>query len=172
MRSILFILIIISTFANGQELEKNYKDDFTGDSVKRTSWEFLNNASNGFTAKFRISNIDDHYFLNLKMMIGSSNPKVFSIHEGDKLMFKLSNEEIVELLSSSSEITCTGCGSTGLIGSAAQGINISYIITKEQFDKLKSTSVSKLRVYTTDGYVENDVKEKHSKTIQKAFQLF
>ena len=171
MKKILLFLFI-SSFMFAQEIEKNYKDEFTGSQIIKTDWEFLNNASKGFSAKFRISKINENYYLDLKMMIGSSNPKVFSIHEGDKLMFKLSNDEILELLSESSEVTCTGCGSTGLVGSAAQGINISYSITEEQFQQLKSTPVAKLRIYTTDGYVENDVKDKHAKTIQKTFQLF
>ncbi|WP_312208265.1 hypothetical protein [Empedobacter sp.] len=172
MRNIIIYLFFISSFINAQESEKNYKDEFTGDNIKRSSWEFLNNASNGFTAKFRLSNIENLYYLDLKMMIGTSSPKVFSIHEGDKLMFKLKNDEIIEINSLSSEITCTGCGSTGLIGSKAQGIKTTYALTDEQFNKLKSEPVSKIRIYTTDGYVENDVKGKHSKTIQKAFQLF
>ncbi len=171
MKKILLFLFI-SSFAFAQKIEKDYKDEFTGSQIIKSDWEYLNNASKGFSAKFRLSKIDDLHYLDLKMMIGSSHPKVFSIHEGDKLMFKLSSDVIIELPSLSSEVTCTGSGSTSLVGSAAQGINISYSITEEQFQQLKSTPVAKLRIYTTDGYVENDVKEKHAKTIQKTFQLF
>ena len=163
----IIIISIISFNAFGQEIEENRVDDFTGNSIKRTSWETLNMTMK-FAAYFRISNIDDLYFFDLKMMIGG---KVFSIDKEQELMLKLSNNEIITLPNLKHTITCNGCGARGLSGSNAQGIKVSYLITEEQIYKLKDSDVTKIRIYTTNGYVENDLKSKHNKKIKKAMSL-
>ena len=151
-----------------QELVVNKIDDFTGNTVKRTSWETLNMTMK-FTAYFRISKINDNYYFNLKMMLGGGS--VFSIGEGQEFMFKLSNGEIIKLPNLEYAITCTGCGAKGFSGSQAQGIQVSYRIMPEQIEKLKNNPAIKIRIYTNDGYVENDLKPKYYKKVQKALSL-
>ena len=86
-------------------------------------------------------------------------------------MLKLSNDEIIRLPNLKYEITCTGCAAKGFAGSAAQGVNVSYILDKDQLEKLKSYEVVKIRVYTTDGYVEDDSKQKNTDQIKTALKL-
>jgi hypothetical protein len=160
----LLTLFTVATYA--QELEENKIDEFTNIKVKRTSWETLNNTME-FTAYFRISRLNDIDYFDLKMM----NAGIFSIGKGQELMFKLSNGEIVKLQNIEYAITCTGCGAIGFGGSAGQGIQVSYLIDKENFEKLKSNSVVKIRIYTNSGYVENDTKEKNAKKIKSALPL-
>lgn len=170
-QTILTILTVIflgtTSLTFGQTLEENKVDEFTNNTVKRTSWETLNMTMK-FTAYFRVSSINDHDYFDLKLMLGG---KVFSIGKDQEIMFKLDNGEFVKLPNLKFTITCTGCGAKGYSGSAAQGIKVSYPIDKEQFEKLKNNTVVKIRIYTNDGYVENDTKEKHAKKIQTALKL-
>lgn len=141
-------------------LEENYIDEFTGNSVKRTSWETLNMTMQ-FTAYYRISKINDHYYLNLKMMLN----KVFSISKDQEFMFKLDDGTVLKFLNLEYTTTCRGCGAKGFSGSEAQGIEVSYPVKKEQIDILINNRIEKLRIYTNDGYLENEVSEKRSKEI-------
>lgn len=172
MKSILLLTIVvlfgISDQILGQELVKNEVDDFTNNTVKRTSWETINMTLE-FAAYFRVSKINDNFYFDLKMMMGTS---VFSIDKGQELMFKLANEEIIKLPNLNYAITCKGCGARGFSGSEAQGIKVSYPITLEQIKKLNENMAVKIRIYTNAGYVENDLKLKYQKKIQKALLLF
>lgn len=165
--ALLGLLVFFGVLTFGQTLEKNEVDEFTNNSVKRTSWETINMTMK-FTAYFRISKINDNTYFDLKMMIGTS---VFSINKGQELMIKLSNDNIVKLPNLEYAITCRGCGAKGLSGSEAQGIQVSYPISKEQIEQLKSGTGNKLRIYTNDGYVENDMKAKNYNKIIKALSL-
>lgn len=159
--------LLFSINALGQKIVEDKVDDFTGDSILKTSWETIN-MSNKFTAYCRISKINKDFFFDLKLMIGGT---VFSIDEKQNLMFKLDNDEIITLSNLKYSITCNGCGAKGIIGSQIQGIMVSYPINKEKIIKLKKYNTLKIRIYTNDGYVENELKSKHSKRIKKTMSL-
>lgn len=153
----LLLLIILPSFIFSQKLERNEVDEFTKKSIKETSWEVCvqNFTMNMF---FRVRKVDETILLNMKMMLGAG--RVFAIHEGDELMLMLSNDTIVKLQALTSEITCTGCGARGFSGSGAQGIKISFGISKDDLRLLSSFPIKKVRIYTTDGYVESEVNKR------------
>lgn len=163
----LLLVLMVSSATYSQTLEENKVDEFTGNSVKRTSWEILNQTMK-FNAFSRISRINENTYLDLKIMIGG---KVFAIAEGDELMLKLSNDEIIKLQSIKYEITCTGCGARGYSGSQAQGLSVIYSIANDQIEKLKNNSIIRVRIYTTNGYVEEDTKPKNADIIMNALKL-
>lgn len=166
----LVVLIFLSAISGtwAQKLEENKKDEFTNNVVKRTSWEPLKQTMKDYYF-FRITKINEVTYFDFKMMVIGG--KVFSINKGQELMFKLSNDEIVKLSNLEYTISCKGCGAKGLSGSEAEGIQVSYIIEESLLEKLKSGLVVKLRVYTTDGYREEDIKEKNAATIKAALTL-
>ena len=163
-----FIVFGTVSFTYGQKLEVNKVDDFTNNTVKRTSWERIT-MNMGFTSYFRFSQINANNYFDLKLMLASGS--VFAIDKNQKIMFKLDNGELVTLHNLEYVITCRGCGAKGYIGSDAQGIKTSYPIDKEQFEKIMNNTVVKIRIYTTDGYIENDIKEKNAKKISNALKL-
>jgi len=163
---IITMLTLISLQSFAQKLEENKVDDFTNKSVKRTSWETLYTT---FTANayFRISNIDNTKYFDFKYQNGT----VFSIDNGQELMFKLNNGDIVKVVNLNYTLTCTGCGAKGFTGSGAQGIEVSYPISDEQLKELKANKIVKVRFYTNDGYVENDIKDKAAEKIEQSLSL-
>jgi len=162
-KALILSIILIATLiqVSAQTLTQNETDEFTGSTVKHSSWETLN-ASMKYTAYFRISKINDFYYFDLKMAIGST---VFSIDKDQEIMFKLSNGKIIKIPNLEYTITCEGCGARGYVGSGIQGIQVSYNLTSEQIKELKNNSIVKIRIYTNIGYVENNLKPKYYQKI-------
>lgn len=167
-KTFLFLLLMTAfAISYGQKLEENKVDDFTKSTIKRTSWETLNSTMK-FTAFFRVSKINDAEYFDLKLMMLN---KIFSITEGQEIMFKFDDDEILTLKNSKTAVTCTGCGARGFSGSAAPGISVSYQMNKEQKALLATKKITKIRIYTSDGYIENDLKEKFDESIKKSVVL-
>lgn len=96
---------------------------------------------------------------------------VFAIDEGDLLMLKLDNGDVVKLECPEYTTTCAGCGSKGFLGSSAQGINVFYPLYKEDVEMILASRVDKVRVHTSDGYLDDTVKDDGAKKLQKALRL-
>lgn len=164
---LLIFAIITSLSLTAQELLENKVDDFTKKSIKRTSWEKLMYGMSG-TAFFRISKIDDNYYFDLKLM----NNRIFSIPENAELMFKLENDSIYSISNIKYAITEKGAGAIGFAGSAAYGIQTSYISKNDwNFSTLKKHIPVKFRIYTSDGYIEEEIKPKFVEKIANCIKL-
>lgn len=168
MRYILVTIFIINSLSSYcQKVTENKIDEFTKHAVKRTSWETVMEKWTK-TIYTRVSKIDSTEWLDVKIMLGG---KVFAMGEGETLMIKLSNDSIVSLKSTEHKVSCKGCGAKGFAGSAAYGIEVNYVIEKEIHDILKKNTMVKIRIYTTDGYVEEEVSDKKNATIQALLKL-
>ena len=61
-----------------------------------------------------------------------------------------------------------GGGSIGLAGSSGIGVYAHYY---GNLNFLKNNKITKIRIYTTDGYYEKEIKKKYQETLSKLFQL-
>ncbi len=163
-----FLTILIATSLQAQTLKMDEVDEFTGTNKKETSWCPLQ-ASMKFGAKISWVRRDSVVAFKLKMTVGTG--KVFSIHENQEIMLKLTNGEVIKATANSSEVTCRGCGATGFSGSNAMGIEVYYSISNADLAKLQSTLVEKIRIYTASGYHEGKVKEPKALVFQNALKL-
>lgn len=164
-------LLILSISVNAQKVTTDKKDQFTGLAVKETSVEQLAHPlkMNGFAYNFSTKKVDDKYYFNLRMM--SLNKEVFAINKDSKLMILLKNDSVITLLAPSFVISGKGKAGSGLSAGNAEGLSIDYLISKEEIELLASSDIAKIRVYTSDGYTEQDIKETASKKVKKAFSL-
>jgi hypothetical protein len=151
----------------GQTLEKDEVDEFTGRKVKHTSVEVLTKNMR-FSLFYRIMSEDNKKVVNIKMMIGA---KVFSIAEGDEIMFKMAGGQVVTLPCLAFVVTCTGCGARGFGGSTGQGINAQYFLSRENFELLRTNDLEKIRVYTSLGYAEADIAKGNAETFRRSFVI-
>lgn len=165
---ITLLLICFSLIARGQELVRNEVDEFTKHIVKETSWMPLLPMTMQ-NVHFRVRKVDSTYFFDIKWMGGGIG--VTSIREGDELMFKLENDEIISNKCLKFVVSCVGCGATGFAGSGAKGIAPTYVVTEDNVKKLLKNYVYKIRLYTSDGYIEKELKDKFSENIYQAFKL-
>lgn len=165
---ILILMIIINTnYTCGQELIKNEVDEFTGKTVKETSWETLNKKSKLYSY-VRFRKVDSTIYFVFKMMIGN---KVYSVDKGEVLYLKFADEEVVKISNSEYQLTTYGAGATGLAGSKMLGVELTCIINQEILSKLEEKTLAKVRVYTSDGYVEGEVNEKQAEKFKVLAKL-
>ncbi|HXS35378.1 MAG TPA: hypothetical protein VN721_01655 [Flavipsychrobacter sp.] len=135
-------------------------------NTKETSWEVLtrmNLNDNCFYSYQRVRKVDNNYSLQLKIMIG----RVFAISKDAPLVLTLDDNSTVTLHNTEFNITCAGCGEIGA-KSQAQGLEVTYLIAKEDVAKLKQHKVVKVKVYSSDGYLQDAVKAKYSETFNKS----
>ena len=166
-KTLLILLLLFISFCKAQKISEDYIDDFTKNKIKRTEWETLTFEMKAVTY-YRLNKIDNQYYIQLKIMLGDV---YFLINQNDELMFKLKNDEIVTLKNTKYTTSCVGCGSIGFNGSKSQGINTSYFISEEHYKLLSQNSVSKIRIYTSNNFIDLEIKDKKSDILQKALKL-
>ena len=168
--AIIFAFLTLATVASGQRIISREKDEFTDRTVTTTSWEVAcRNVRTGNTY-FRVIEIDGIFFLDAKIDVGG---KVLAIHNEGELIFLFSDGERLTLNSLSSYLGSRGAGAVGLSGSNSMGIQARYGFAKENDYKILQTkTVSRYRVYFTDGYTDFEPNRSQSSNIQNLFKLF
>lgn len=170
MRNFLITLFVLfPIFAFGQKIDKSEVDDFTGNKVIYTSWEKIK-GGNGLTGKnnlmFMLRYENGKQYFHLKWVTA----EVTSISDGAKLMFKFNDDSVATLNTTSFVISSKGDGVTGLSMSAIEGIHAIYV--GDDISKFGGTAIAtKVRIYTSSGYVDIDLKDKDAAKINKAYEL-
>lgn len=159
------ILASLSALSQHGHIAEEYTDEFTGNFVRRTSWESILNPWKHSTCYVRMVKINRDYYFEMKLI---DNDDVFAIREGDPIMFKLSNDSIVKIPNDDHDITCLGCGSIGVWGSKAMGVHIMTPISIDQIKQLQAYFAIKIRIYTDEGYLEQELKEESQHEIRTA----
>lgn len=161
-------LLLFTTIGHSQTLVIDKVDEFTEDVIKQTSWEPLV-LSWDFNAYFSVSKINGREYLKLRIM--QQGGKVFAIDEKDRLMIKMTDGKVVTLYNNKYQITCKGYGAIGFVGSEAHGIEVNYPLDNDQIITLMNGEIEKIRIYTTDTYLEKPTKSKHTNKFALAFNL-
>lgn len=166
MKRLLFCLLILPVVCVSQELTINKTDEFTKAKILRTSWEPLTRKQ-AFYCFVQAGKLDNDHLLAFKINLR----RVFSIHEGDAIFLKLANDSIVTLRSTKSKISCRGCAEVGLTTAYMDGIELSIPIAPDTYELLTSSPLVKIRINTTGGYIEEEIKEKAGQLIIKELKL-
>lgn len=166
-RFIFTITMIISILfsCNAQEIVKNEVDEFTGNRVIETSWEKLAwglGVPSGIYT--RIRSINGNMLLDMKYMIGSA----CVIGKDNKLMIMDENGKVHDLIPTDIFYGTKGGGSIGLAGSAGIGVFAHYY---GNLDFLENNKITKMRIYTSTGYYDKEIKKKYQETLQKLYKL-
>lgn len=166
MKKFILVILILSSSVYSQKISEDKVDDFTKEKITRTDWEKISSSSSLYL-NVRINKINDKYFLELKFF-----PKgVSSIDTNDDMSFMLKNNEIINLKSVKYEIANYGDGSIGLAGSKALGFDIHCELSDDDIQKFKSNLVTKIRLNKSEGYAEDDIKEKNALKLKEMFSL-
>tara|TARA_R110000851_G_scaffold157058_4_gene299844 strand:- start:11494 stop:11982 length:489 start_codon:yes stop_codon:yes gene_type:complete len=160
-------MFLISNLTFGQKLKKNEIDEFTKSHIQTTSWETLSKKHPLFSYA-RLRKIDSVYIFDVKLMGGN---KVFSVDKGENLYIKLDDDEIIKIYNTEYELSNYGEGAVGILGSQSLGVYLKCSIRKEQLKKLREKKIIKIRLYSSNGYREADVKSKHAKKFIKMMNL-
>lgn len=148
----LFAIVLVSTAtAQNCSYEKNEVDEFTDKTIKLTSpVTFIN-----FSEKMKCSlgRIDSSRFLVLELTTGKSLYKI----EKENLLYLIFENgekeqlEPIELITFSNKIQ------------GYNNIKVAYDLLDEE--KLKGSTIKKMRITTSDGFFEYDIKKKAAKNL-------
>jgi hypothetical protein len=133
----------------------------------RGSGEALNKKMK-FYSYVRFRKVDNTILFVFKMM---TQNKVYSVDKGEVLYFKFSDDEILKISNSKYELTTHGGGAIGLAGSNMLGVELTCIINEEILSILQNKTLVKVRVYTSNGYVEAEVKIKEAENFKQLANL-
>jgi hypothetical protein len=147
----------IEPLSGASKILEDKVDDMTGNSVIRTYWDNLAMALDK-TYYYQLSKINENHYLGIKVAVGT----ICSVNKDDKLIIKFEDNELLELFCMEYSMSCRGCAAVGISGTDVLGLELNFMLSNEIVDKLKSKRISKIRLYTSQGYIENLVKEKNA----------
>lgn len=159
-----FSLISFSSFS--QKIVENKIDDFTKKGIVRTDWENLSGMSS-LHFSTRISKIDDKGYLNIKVFTQS----VTSVTKDHDILLMAENGEILTLHSLEHVISGYGDGANGIVGSKVLGLHITCALAENDISFLKNNIIKKVRINSSNGYMEDDIKAKNGKKLQQMVLL-
>lgn len=158
---ILLLAFILPILANAMKIETDEIDEFTGERTVITSWESLN--AQNIHVRFKSRN--GKTYLDWKMFFDGA----IVISKGDEIMFKATDGDISKFESTTTVSGEKGAAATGFIGSGGWGIFAHYA---GPLDWFASHTAKLIRIYTTDGYIDKEVKEKEGRKISALYNLF
>jgi len=165
-------MLLLPLGAFSQKITKDYTDEFTGIHERQTNWEGIG-TNNKWTAHVSFLEAEKEIlYMDIRIIIESLRNNYYSISKGDKMMIKLSNDSVISLTSTADFSCCKGCGAVNFFGSGANGISARYQVLDDETDALKKYAVVKIRLYTSKGHLELDLKEKKQEVIKSLINLF
>ena len=155
------ICLLVPVIASAMKIEKDALDEFTGKRTLFTSWEGI--CTNNIHILFRLQN--GHQYLDFKKHVNGA----IVIAEDDLLCFKSTTDQMTSFHAIRSYMGERGGGAVGLNGSGNWGISATY---KGDLGYFNNNTIRLIRLYSTDGYYDNTVKENDGKKLQKLYSLF
>jgi hypothetical protein len=156
---LIFLMSCLASKQQSNKLEVNKIDEYTGNSVKKTYWQFLS-KDRGYTY-VRFRKVNNQYFLHFKAITGS----VFAIDEGENLYFKFNDGSIMKLYNPEYDISSYGGGSVNIVGSELLGIYLIIPISKKELETFSSKQLTGIRMIGTEGYRQKKVRKDYAENL-------
>jgi len=114
---------------------RNDKLEVSEDTIKSSYWQTLRRATarNPLTAFYKISNINNNYFLELKVTLGGPS---FVVARSAELELEFNDGKYITLFNTEYKKSCLACGTRKFEGNDMQGVTLSFPISKENMDAL------------------------------------
>ena len=150
---LLFLLCYFISFSQGEykcKFEVNETDKFTKALKIETRLEILHRDLNS-TIAISFCKHNNEYFIRLSLNLTN---QVYSILKGNNLMF-ICGDSTITLMSNESKVVS---GYTSIV----------YNITENQLNLLKIKSITDLRIYLLDSYIDKIIDPKKAEKIRLA----
>jgi hypothetical protein len=161
MKKIILIILLSGSFTMfGQNCK--YKideiDEFTKSRIieTRESLFTISGMGLGFSCGYSLKKINDSRYLKLII----TSPSIFTLRKGNKIMFLTDKEETIDLYFPESVVADGAYNSS--LKSTHWSAHIYIPISNNINERLLNEKLKKLRVYTADGYIDDDIKEKRA----------
>lgn len=160
MRHIILLAAVLVAIQTQAQTISSSVDEFSGIEVRETSIERLTKGQQVDTY-FKFAKAEQVLVLYLDAALQSGNV-IFSVRKGDRLQFKLSNGEVVTLNAHKGAVS-----RRGRVESAA----VMYVLDEDAIAALTASNVEKLRIHTSKGAWDEDVKQKHAEVLREALAM-
>lgn len=165
---ILIVAIAITAFnAKGQKLDKPDIDKITGDTTLRTKIQVLANPFAIIQHAITANIAKTKNFMLLYFHLQDGMDIYYSISRGDKAIIKFTDGKLLEIsaaIDAHSSIISYG-------SPVATGCDVSYDLTDGDIETLKNNKISVIRIETTKGPFDYDIKDGKSEIIKKQLEL-
>jgi len=166
-------LIALAMSSLAQKMQKPIIDKITGDTTWRTSRERICTKTN-----FLGSDILFTYALKTKAttllafsLINGQGPIIFSINEGNKAILKLKDGKIITLTSLVSRTSDIDFAMIGGIDASSSSNLAFYKIDNDAITVLKNGKIAVIRIETSKGNFDYEIKDRNSEIIGKSLAL-
>lgn len=162
MKKITFLILTLSsTFIYSQDCKykRNEVDEFTKHKILETKPELftISGMGLGFSTSYSLLKINDEKFIKFSV----TSPSIFTLQKGSEIMFKVEAENAI-ILTFPESIVANGTYNSSLKSTHWSG-TIVISISDINYQRLLNEKVTKLRVYTANGFVDDDISEKRDK---------
>lgn len=162
MKRITFlILTLASTISYSQDCKykRNEVDEFTKHKILETKEELftISGMGLGFSTTYSLLKINDKRYITFKV----TSPSIFTLRKGSEIMFKTELENPITLEFPDS-IVANSTYISSLKSTFWNG-SMDIPLSEEAYQRLLNEKITKLRVYTTDGFVDDDIASKRDK---------
>ena len=150
-----------SAYSQDCKYSRDEIDEFTKKHILETKPQQLtiSNMGLGFSTAITLKKVQDSRFL----VLSYTSPSNIILQRGSKIMLKDDSDFILELIVPELIISKSTYNST-LKGFVHKG-DVAFALTANEFEDLKSHMINKMRVYTSEGYIDDDISEKRWKKI-------
>ncbi|KKN74653.1 hypothetical protein LCGC14_0388550 [marine sediment metagenome] len=154
MKTLLVLLFPTLLFAQDCKYKRNEVDKFTKTKVIQTKGV---KVLYGLTDYTLISGLVLNEYKYLRVSLSTHTLTSFRKNSKFMLMFE-----------SDSVITVTAIANSKASHAGDMWFtHVNYLITKEQLDYLSSNKIVTIRLYSSDGYIEDNIKNKRALSLQK-----
>lgn len=176
MRKLSLIIAFVSmlTICKAQKLRKPDIDKITGDTTLLTYSEKIGSAGSFWGVDYLyvdLGKYKGYYFLDFKMIKSDAKAIVFSIDKDNHAILKLADNTVLTIQSVSDVISDSKVSTYGSITTSSSQAEATYMLNEESLNALKKTQVSIIRIETSKGNFDYEIKERYAGMIQKMIQL-
>ncbi|MDO3642566.1 hypothetical protein [Mucilaginibacter sp. L3T2-6] len=166
-----YILIIITTIlslsANAQKLEKPIIDKITGDTTFSTKTEVLANPFALIQHAITVSTIRTKNEVLLSFHLKDALNIYYSVLKGDTTVIKFTDGRLLKITAAlDSHSSFLSGGTLTYVGS-----DIYYALSGQEMDILKNKKIAFIRIMTSKGAFDYDIKNGKSEIVKKQLEL-
>lgn len=144
------------TYSQDCKYKRNEVDEFTKHKILETKEGIftISGMGLGFSVGYSLLKINDQRILKFNVV----SPSIFTLQKGSEIMFKTDAENTINLIFPESVIA------NGLYNNALKATHwsgsIQIYLTEENYQRLLNEKLLKLRIYTSAGYIDDDINTK------------
>jgi len=152
-----------AAFAQECKYKRNEVDEFTKNKILETKEGVftISGMGLGFSTGFALMKVNNDRFLKLNV----TSPSIFTLQNGSEIMFKVEGADPI-VLNFPESIVANGVYNTSIKSTLWSG-SIAIPLSEENYKRFLNEKISKLRVHTANGYVDDDVSEKRDKKFKE-----